>query len=198
MATKIEIIDYVRGIVDPSGVNPRFHPRIVESAIEKICNQVARNIPEELLDSYDFYCKEYTNQTVTKDTVTNRFYTLLPAPVIPLSIVSESVRHINSNQGTDLDFVPMRETDWEIYDGLFSDDTDTTIGYIVRYNRILYDKRMTQAVANGKVRLVLAVTFSAFDDEEHVALPGGDYDMMNAVVSQLLTSQPLNLKNDVK
>lgn len=196
--TKIEIIDYVRGIVDPSGVNPRFHPRIVEAAIEKIYNQVARNIPEELLDSYDFYCREYTNQAVTRDNTTNRFYTMLPAPVIPLSIVSESVRHINSNQGFDLDFVPTREIDWELYSGLFSDDIDTTIRYIVRYNRIWYDKRMTQGVANGGVRLVLAVTFGAFDDEEDVALPGGDYDMMNAAIAQLLQTQPQNLKNDVK
>lgn len=195
---KSEHIDYIRNIVDPSGINPRFHYKQVEAAIEKIYNQMARAIPEELLDSYDFFCKEYTNQEVKKDTVTNRYYTVLPAPIIPLSIISEAVRHINSNQGTSLDFVPMRETDWELYDGLFSEDLDTSIGYIVRYNRIWYDKRMTSTMANAGVRLVLAVTFSAFDDEENVAMPGGDYDIVNAVVQQLLGTQPLNLKNDVK
>jgi hypothetical protein len=122
----------------------------------------------------------------------------LPVPVIPLSIVSESVRHINTNKGTDLDFVPMRETDWEIYSGLFSKDIDTTIGYIVRNNRIWYDDGMTDPIANAGVRLVLAVTFSAFDDDEQVAMPGGDYDIVNAAVQQLLGTQPLNLKSDIK
>ena len=195
---KEEYVDFIRGIVDPSGKNPRFHPKQVEYAIEMVYNQLTMNLNPNEYDNIDFLTKEYTAQTCTLDATTNRYYVALPAPVVPLRIPSEAIRHINTNQGTAFDFCPATETIWEIIDGLFSNDIDTTIPYIVRYNRVWFGSTMTAAIAAAGVRMVVAVTFSTFDYTEDVNLTIGGVDLVQAAVQMLMNTQPMNLKNDNK
>lgn len=196
--TKWEIVDTIRNIVDPSGVNPRFRPQQIEAVIELVYNQYTMSLTPDQYDNFDFMTKEYTAQTVTLDSTTNRYYTDLPVPVVPLRIPSEAVKHINTNQGTDLDFIPCTETIWELRDGLFSHDIDTVVAYVVRYNKVWYSDTMTSDIADAGVRMVIAVPFSAFDDTEDVNLPMGGIDLIQSVVQILSGTQPMNLKNDNK
>lgn len=196
--TREEYTDTIRNIIDPSGRNPRFRPQQIEAVIEMVYNEYCMSLTPDQYDNADFLTKEYTAQTVTLDSTTNRYYTTLPAPVVPLKIPSEAVRHINTNQGTDLDFVPCTETIWELKDGLFSHDIDTTIGYVVRYNRVWYSDTMTAAIASAGVRMVLAVPFTSFSYSEEINLPVGGVALMQSVIQILSGTQPMDLKNDNK
>jgi hypothetical protein len=196
--TKAEYIDTIRNIVDPSGKNPRFRPQQIEACLEFVYNQFTSTLPESRYSDFDFLTKEYTSQTVTLDATTNRYYTDLPAPLVPLQIPSEAVRHIGTNQAVAFDFCPITETIWGLMDGLFSHDIDTTIGYIVRYNKVWYNESMTADIVDAGVRMVLAVPFRSFDYDEDVNIPMGGIDLAQAVVQILSGTQPMNLKNDNK
>lgn len=192
---KKEIIHYVWLLVDPSQKNKRFHYNVIMYAIEQAYNQYIQTIPPYLYDEYEFLVKEYTSQTVTLDSTRNLYYTTLPASIVPMNPPSEAVRHINTNAGTDLDFCPCDETTWELMDGLFEYDIDTTISYITRNDKIWY-QNMTPDIASVGVRLVLAIRFSEFSDTDEVNLPGGSVDILQTAVNILLNVQPMNLKNN--
>lgn len=196
--TKAEYIDLIRGIVDPSGRNPRYRPQFVEACIEMVYNQFTYNLTEDKYIDFDFLTKEYTSQTVTLDATTDRYYTLLPAPLVPLKIPSEAVRHVGSNQDVSCDFMPMRETDWELFSTLLSHSNDTTIGYIARYDRIWFNESMSSSIANAGVRLVLAVPFRSFTYDEHVNLPVGGVELVTNAINMLNGVQPMDLKNNNK
>lgn len=163
-----------------------------------VYNQYTMSLTPDQYDNADFLTKEYTAQTVTLDNVTNRRYVNLPAPLVPMRIPSEAVRHVNSNQSVSLDFCPMTETIWELVDGLFSYDIDDTIGYIVRYNKVWFNESMTADIATAGVRMVLAVPFSAFSYTEDVNLTIGGVDLAQAAAQLLMNTQPMDKKNDNK
>lgn len=196
--TKAQYIDFIRNIVDPSGRNPRFLPKQIEYAIDMVYSQYTMSLNPDQYENVDFLTKEYVTQTVLEDPTTGHFYTDLPAPVVPMRIPSEAVRYISSNEGVSLDYCPMTELTWQLRDGLFSHDIDTTIGYVVRYNKVFYDDNMTDAIAEDGVRMVIAVPFSSFEYEEHVNLTIGGIDLVQQVVQMLMNTQPIDLKNDNK
>lgn len=196
--TKKEWVDYIRLLVDATGKNPRYRPEVIEWTIDKVYAQMVRSIPDYRWDDFDFITKEYTSEVAAEDSTTGRYYVDLPAPLVAFSVPAEAVRHVNTNQGTDLDFIPLRETDWELANGLFSHDNINVIGYIPRQDKIWFTENMTSDIATAGVRLVLAIPFSSFDDDDTVTMPGGDVDIISMVMQILQGVQPAQLKTDVK
>jgi hypothetical protein len=196
--TKKQWIDYVRLIVDPTGKSPRCRPEVIEWTIDKVYAQAVRTIPEHRWEDFDFITKEYTGQAATEDSTTGRYYVDLPAPLVAFSVPAEAVRHVNTAEGTDLDFVPLRETDWELANGLFSHDVATVIGYIPRQDKIWFTENMTSDIATAGLRLVLAIPFSSFDDDDTVTMPTGDVDVISMVLQILQGVQMPQLKTDIK
>jgi hypothetical protein len=105
---------------------------------------------------------------------------------------------VGSNQDVSCDFMPMRETDWELFSTLLSHSNDTTIGYIARYDRIWFNESMSSSIANAGVRLVLAVPFRSFTYDEHVNLPVGGVELVTNAINMLNGVQPMDLKNNNK
>jgi hypothetical protein len=193
--TKREIVYLVWGILDPSQSSKRWHYNTIMYGIEQAYNQYVQSIPNYLYEEHEFLVKEFFSQAVTLDTDRNLYYTNLPASLVPMNPPSEAVRHVGTNEGISLDFAPCDETTWELMDGLFSHDTDFTIDYIVRNDKIWY-QNMTSDIAEEGVRLVLAVRFSEFGDTDIVNLPGGSIDIIQSAVQFLMNTQPMDQKNN--
>jgi hypothetical protein len=193
--TKKELIYTIINIVDPSGSSKRFHPRQVEFAINAAYNQFLQSIPPYLYDEYeDFWVKEYYGTTVL-DATRDLYYLTLPAAIVPMKPPSEAVRHIALSSGLPgLDFIPCDETTWELMDGLFSHDSSGgTTGYIVRYDKIWFSDEMSSVT---DLRVVLAIPFTEFTDNEVINLPAGDIDIIQTAIQILMNTQPMDQKNN--
>lgn len=194
--TKKQWIDFIRNILDPSGDSPRFRPQMVEWAITQVTNQLFASLPESEYENFDFWTKEYKSQTATYDSDKKLYYISLPASVVPLKIPSEAVRYLNGDAAFDLDYVPCTETIWAMMDGLFSYDTSTVVGYIVRYDKIWMADNVSADAVSAGFRLVIAVPFSEFSSTEEVNIPFGNVDITQLVIQMLSNTQPMNLKNN--
>jgi hypothetical protein len=193
--TKRELIYMVLNIVDPSNSSHRFHPKQVEYAINAAYNQYVQSIPNYLYDEHEFWVREYTGQVTVLDATRDLYYLTLPAALVPMKPPSEAVRHIAGDSGlSGMDYIPCTETVWELMDGLFSHDTSGgTTAYIVRYDKIWFSDEMSVATT---VRLVLAVPFSEFTDNETINMPSGDVDIIQTAIQILMNTQPMDQKNN--
>lgn len=189
--TKQEHIDFIR-----NEIGQDFHYKQVEIAIDHVYRQVAHNVTREGVDGFDFLTKEYSPVTVTLDSTTQRYYSLLPEEIIQFTDPNEGIRNINTTQGTDLNFYPTSERNVMLTAGLALDNVMTRIGYYVRHDRVWY-YNMDPGVAGVGVRMVLAVPFTAYGDDDAVSLPSGqDFNIIQAAIDMLLQKQPEKIRED--
>jgi hypothetical protein len=189
--TKIEYIDFIRNLLGGDA-----HRKDIEFAVDQAYQQYISLIPSNRVNDYNFLTKTYKDVPVSLDSDINKYYSDLPVPIIHLPEVNKGVRHINTMTGTDLQFYPMTEEEWELIGGSVSGSVHTLIGFITETNRVWYynmDNTITE------VRMRLAVPFSAFSDDEYVNMPGGaSGDITQLTRNILLEAKPFETKNDYK
>lgn len=151
--------------------------------------------PEEVIKNIDQFSKEYTSQTVTLDPTIGLYYTTIPTALVSIPTVASGVRHINTNSGMGLDFVPTTEREQKYMDGLTTQLVDTNIGWWIKGNRIWYNESMTSSIAALGVRLVVIPMFSGFDSTDTVNVPGGrTQELIERVLALISPTAPVDLK----
>ena len=186
---KSQYIDEVRNIV-----GKEFHYKQIEAVLDNLYRQNVHDLTRQRLDSFDFLSKEYNEVAVSKDAISNIYYTALPVEILQFTDPTEGVRSINTVQGTDLNFSPTSENKVKLLTGLNFDNINTRIGYWVRHDKIWYYKMIPSIT---KVRLALVIPFTAYEETDNVALPSGrDYDIIQSAINLLLRKQPEKLKQN--
>jgi hypothetical protein len=185
--TKQELIYYIKEFWD-GNEKKDIHPDTVKFAISKAWNQILYDAFRKNHQHLAFYAKEYTGQTAVLDATVNKYEMALPAPILQLPDMDlkEGVRSITVDEYEDLDFVPISEYQLKMYYNLDVYNVDTTIGYMVYYDRLVFDDNMTAAIAAANIRLLLVIPFDEYSDSEEVPVPSGkDSDLQNLAISFL-------------
>ena len=193
--TKIEIVDFIYNILSPVDKTGRFHKAQIAAACDVVYAQQISRFFDSLFEELDTFSKEYTNCTITLDSTKNTYYTALPCNVISIPRVTSGVLHVNTKQGTDLDFVPTSEIEYAYMGGSTTQLVDTTIGYRVQGQKIWYNESMTADIASAGVRVVVLPRFSAWDRTDEVNIPKAtDLEFMGLVIQLLAPTAPVDLK----
>lgn len=185
-------------IIEVVSANPKIKegltPQMVEKYIEFAFNQILFDTFRMAPSNMDIYRKTYKNIDVVKDSDTNVYYSMLPAPVAILPERSNGVR-IQSMQGVGTDFVPVEEDSMDVFDGLEVGQVDKTMGYIVRTDRVEY-YNFDSTISSVRLRMV--VPFSAYDYDDNINIPmGKDEQFIQLVISFLLNQNWIkDLSND--
>lgn len=200
---KRQIIDTIR-----NEVGMDFHYKQIEKVIDTVYRQVAHDTISLKGDSFDLLTKDYPSVTVTEDTNSGRYYSILPAEIIYMGNPTDAVK-INKKKSVAFNFYPTDERSVMLSEGLAGDGAATIsgiIGYYVKqgqpsgqsaYQWIAWYKNMDSFTANAGVRMVLAVPFTEFEDTDNVILPSGqDFNIVQSAMNLLLGKQPEKLKED--
>lgn len=192
---RLEIQQFIKNVLSPIDKSGRFHMENIKIACDLVYSQLMSRISDSLIGDLDLYSKEYTAQSVILDATKNLYYSTLPAEIVPIPGISSGLRHINTNQGLDLDFVPITELEMYYADASVTQTTDTTIGYWLQGTKIWYDESMTPAIAAAGVRIILIPRFSEFGRAETVNIPGClDLDFIGQVIQLIAPTAPVDLK----
>jgi hypothetical protein len=153
----------------------RFHPRYIDSVIEKVLaeyyNIIFLRDPLEL----QRYTKEFgytTALAVSLEAATGLYYTSYPSvSIIPVPDKASGVRRVSAPIQGGITFYPMdsREQDL-IMAGSYVNSITQKIGYSVRRTRIEYYNMSAAVIASG-VRVDLLIPFSNYTDSDTVLVP---------------------------
>lgn len=193
-AKLINLIQHRLSVIDDTIKNDY---QVIEAYADLAWQQLIHDTYNKDVTTLDFYAKEYKDTTVTLDSDTGRYYSTLPANILQLTKRSEGVRHIHTMQGETVEFCPVSEDDYRRSNELYVGLLDTTIGYIVRQDRVDYDSSMTSSIAAAKVTMKLVIPFEDYDEEDEIVIPGGKaLDFVQAVVSLAINDSRVDLFNN--
>lgn len=205
--SKEEIRSLIYGLTKKYDVNIAFHPRFIDSAIEKVLaefyNIVYLRSPLEL----QRYTKEFgytTAITVTLEGATSIYYSDYPTGVSIVAVPDKAsgVRRISTIIQGGATFYPMdaRELDL-VQSGTYVSTLKNKIGYVPRRTRIEY-YNMTASIVTSGVRMDLLIPFSSYADTEIVLVPeivdGEGNGFVERVMKELSHVQPVDLKENPK
>src|SRR3972149_10840028 len=190
-----QFVDYIKLALAPIDKTNRFHREYIKNACDLVYAQKLGSIKEYEIGELELYSKTYYDQTVTQDTThTNKYYTDLIIDIVGIPKVGSGILSINTEQGYDLDFVPVTELEMFYMDASAAHTTDTTIGYWVQGKRIWYDESMTSSIAAAGVRLQVFPRFSEFAATDTINIPGcSDFDFIQAVLQLLAPTAQVDL-----
>jgi hypothetical protein len=192
---KQEIIYGVKNLLSPIDKTNRFHIEQIAVVCDLVYAQSMMLSGDNLMDDLDLFAKEYTAQTITKDATRNLYYATIPVDTLHIPNLTNGVRHVNTNQGQDMDFVPITEYEWNYMAGTEVQTTDTTIGFWRQGNKLWFDESMTSDIAAVGVRMGVLPRFREFADSDTIHIPGAtDLQFMQQVVNVLAPSAPVDLK----
>jgi len=194
MATKQQHIDLV--YQNLKRVAPGFKPerQLVEHSMGKAWSQILHNAFRKDLSFLDFYVKDYKDQAVSQDADTNQYYVDLPVAIAQLPDKSEGVRAVLRGDAdystpayTSTQYVPVSDTTMEQMDSLDCMNAESgVVGYAVRYDKIMFDRKMTAILAAKKVHLKLVVPFDVYDATENIPVPSGQGENLVMMTIQFL------------
>ena len=155
MATKQDLIDTYYQQIRKTHPELELHRVLVEQNMARAWNQILHDAFSKDLTYLNFYAKDYQNQAINKDSVTNQYYVTLPVAIVQLPDKSEGVRTVKDDSQnfaapTDIGvkFVPISEQDMRYMTNIDVGLSESSIiGYVVRYDSIWFDKNMTAALA---------------------------------------------------
>jgi hypothetical protein len=194
MATKQQIIDTFFRRLKKARPELEIHRKDLEYNMARAWNQILHDTFKSDLTYLDFYCKDYTNQTVNKDATSKQFYVDLPAAIVQLPDKSEGVRSVepytqnfDTPVGTGVQFVPISDTQMRLKDNIDVGLAESSvIGYAVRYDKIMFDRQMTQALATAKVNFKLVVPFNVYTSTENLPVPAGKDEALYTLTLQFI------------
>jgi hypothetical protein len=166
----------VQLLADSAG--EKFAMRKVALHYEQAYNTIVGQLFSGNGNQYSFFTKEYTVPVLWNS---GNPYSMLPATVIQCEDNSKGVRRISTTSG-DTAFYPAPSY-------FLDSSSDCTmaygfIAYVVKYDRIKFDKRLPKIVTS--VLMELVVPFSAWGDDEDIPIPSGVADNIMALAIQTL------------
>jgi hypothetical protein len=202
---KSEIRSMVFNMLQKLDKEARYHPRFLDSVVEKCLNEMLWEM--YALDSLSLqrYTVTYgrtalTVVPVSYEATTQLYYSTLPAKIIPFPDRASGVRRIHTVIQSGLRFLPMdfREMDLVRSSSYYKEVTDKIL-YAVDQTRVEY-YGMTVAVAAAGVRMDIIQPFSQYADTDTVLIPefrdqeGLSFD--DRVKRKLSTVPPIDLSED--
>lgn len=194
--TKAEWISMVKWRLPQIDKTKKYDERLIERYINMFRNKYLHDTLRKTDSNISFYAKEYKNQSILLDSDTDIYYTLLPATVVQLPYNQEGIVKIQSETGTGLEYVPIDEEDLELLDDLYSMNSiiDSTIGFVLKEDRVLYDKNMTASTAANPVKISMVQDFVSYSSGDVVIMPQGrDAEIITETVNFMLGIPPKDL-----
>jgi hypothetical protein len=203
---KDEIRGYILGFVGREDATQRFHPRWVDSVIERVLLEMYAELFKVnplLLDKYTKQFGVPTALTIASETGTGLYYTTLPAQVVSLPDKASGVRHIYPFTPTGDIFMPMDAREASLVANTDVNIVNSKIGYRVRQDKRVDYYKMNVTVLNVGVRMDLLIPFSEYLDTDNVLIPEMTTASTSAVVgftdrvlAYLGITTPANLEDD--
>lgn len=198
--TKAEWISLVKWRLPQIDESKKYDDRLIERWINVFRNKYLHDTMQKTDSNISFYAKEYKNQAISLDSDTGIYYTTLPATIVQLPYNQEGIVKIQSETGTGLEYVPVDEEELELLDDSYSmsgSPIDTVIGFVVKEDRVLYDKNMSASIAANPVKISMVQDFVSYASDDTVIMPQGrDADILGETVNMMLGIPPRDLTID--
>lgn len=190
---------------------PDIHPNVVDKTIDTVFAQVFNDLFRTDPSSLDAYTTREGALKATADT--HVYYISYPFKLINMPDKAGGVRRITPSENINtILFYPTTQKELNLGRNGYAmlqnvDSTDTTVlecGYVVKSDRIEFDKLMVDANATIESALItdgvyvdFLKTFSSYDDSDEVPLPfGKDMDLEKFILVFLSNIQPPDTKDD--
>lgn len=172
----------------PSDVCGRYHSLVIEKYIEMAYGDILMQLPSSQLDAY---VKAYNNITVSFDSARDEYYSELPSTIISLPM-GRGIRLISPQQEQKLKFIYTANNSDSVYDELEVRTVLNKRTFYIENTKVYYRN------INGvdKVLMKLVVPFSAFDDDDNIAIPSTKHLQIFAAIVQLLRQQPFQKQSN--
>jgi hypothetical protein len=199
---RIELVqNALTGIMTQEDLN-KFDERIIGARINDAYNSLLIDAFLKKLINIDGYTKQYRSVAVTKDATTDRYFSVIPAKLVPLPNIQDAVRSINTTQGIDLSFVPISSEHLSLVQTLDMGRISTMIGYtLIQYDDDLLVEYLNMPVTITSVLMRLVIPFEEYSDTDEVRIPGNSNMLMDAVIKSLSITPKKDLKinsSDIK
>jgi len=198
--TKTEIRSLVKNLLPKRDKTGKFHPQVIDAAIETVMNQVFYDVfmkqPRDLDNYTTTYGDDGSPVAVAPNAVSGIEQSTIPATYVPLPDKASGVRAIYPLAFAANAFYPMskREIDLAGSNSYFSQATDK-IGYAVRGEIVEY-YLMNSTIKAAGVRMDVLQTFRAYDDDDEVKFPlGREADLIKGVLEMLGVQPPTDLSD---
>lgn len=192
MATKRELIYWVKEKIDSTRESVELHPDHVMYALNSAWNQILYSTFRKNIGMLDFYAKDYVSQTAVANADTGKYEITLPENIVQLPHITAGVRNVTVDEWEDVEFVPQSEEENML---MYDSDTynvDDVITYHVRADKIIFGQESGD-VSGYDFRLSLVIPFKDYADSDEVPIPSGqDVELINIAV-QILTQPEIKV-----
>ena len=199
---KQEIVSMIKNFVGRIDTTQKFHPRFLESVIERTLIEMYSDLYKVSPRLVDLYTKQYGSLTISKNNSTGAYYTTLPANIVNLPCKASGVRHIYLMGNSGNVFMPMDAREADL---IFNTDVavvSTKIGYQVRENALVEYWNAAGLFAQTPTLLMdLLIPFSEYEDSDVVLIPeltdaqGGTFIKRVLGILQVVPDADLNDDN---
>lgn len=136
--------------------------------------------------SVDFFCKQFYDIVVSKDSY-DEYYCSLPVRPVQLPDNADGVRRVmGQKNGVDVTFVPIPRDSFGVFIELDVNKIDNSVGYSTKYNKIIWERDPCV----DKVKMDIVPMFEDYDDDDEVSAPMGFDVRLTFMVDQLMTGVP--------
>ena len=192
---KNHLRDYVRNLLPRVDKTNKYHPVVVDHAIEKALNGVFAEIAIKRPHELDQYATEI-DLVLTQDEGSSNYWAAL-APYVPIPDKRSGIRLVEA-QGdyAELTFIPLSQKEFFMYPNTYKSSLSDRIPYYITKDKI-YFYAPTAAVISSGVTVHQIVPFTAYEDTETVNIPDGMDDfVINRALEFLRAVPPVDLAND--
>jgi hypothetical protein len=157
--------------------------------IGRAFNSLLIEVFRQNMANFDPYSKTYLSVAIAQETLTDVYYSALPAPVIQLPRIGDGIMRISGMKSKSVEFVPMSNGQLQNIEGLEVDIIDDVVGYVFKNGRIEY-YGMTAAIATATVKMELVIPFEEYAEDDYVQIPTGSDEVLMRRVIELLMGIP--------
>lgn len=174
--------------------------REVKKAMSLAFNQLLSESPNKT-ELYNTYSREYTDVEVVLDAITLRYYSEYPVSVLFYGDdLQKSVRNINDDAGESLDYVPIKEEEYYLWEGQAVFLIDDSVYYYIQKDKIVFLTGVdedSEILTNG-IRMKLLTSLEDYADSDEVQVPDNKEREFGIYVLEFLgITPPTNLKDNI-
>jgi len=195
---KNHLRDYIKNHLPKVDKTNKYHPVLIEHAIEKAINGVFTEIALKNPHELDQYTKEYSIALVQDGTSLN-YTATLTHPYIPIPDKRNGVRFIEA-QGdyAEILFMPMTQKEFYLYPNTNASKVSDRIPYYLDRTKV-YFYSPSSAVTTAGVVIHQLIPFTVYSDTDNVVIPDGmDGVVVKMALEHLGIIQPVDLADDNK
>lgn len=188
--------DYIKNLLRKIDKTNKYHPNVIDHAIEKAINSIFAEIAIKRPHELDAYTKEY-DLTLVRDGTSQNYYTTLTAPYVPIPDKRGGIRHIET-QGdfAEIIFVPVTQSEFYRYPNTYSAMVSDRVPYYVDNTKI-YFYNPNDVVTAADVTVHQVIPFTSYADTDTIKIPDGqDHLIVKLALEHLGIIQPVDLAND--